>query len=76
MGCEADRSPLKTILENQVEDAEVRIAAFLQIMRCPTYDTIQSIKTFLETEEVNQGRHAVFLTIISPNFLFYVFVLR
>ncbi|ODN01099.1 Apolipophorin [Orchesella cincta] len=45
---------LRTLFENQQEDAEVRIAAFLAIMRCPTYPTIRWLKRIMGTEQVRQ----------------------
>ena len=55
MTCDADVNILKRLFENPTEDSEVRIAAFIGLMRCPTYLTIRSIKELLEKEQVNQG---------------------
>lgn len=46
---------LKAIFQNQLEDSEVRISAFLGIMRCPSYPVVVWIKEKLEKEQVNQG---------------------
>lgn len=54
--CEQSRAFFEEFFRNQDEDAEVRIAAYLQIMRCPNYVVIRKIKQCLETEEVNQGK--------------------
>lgn len=40
---------------NQSLDAEVRIAAYLQVMRCPIYSVVRNIVAALDVEEVNQG---------------------
>ena len=40
---------------DQTEDAELRIAAYLGVMRCPTYNTISLVENVLQHEEVNQG---------------------
>lgn len=40
--------------KNFTMNTEIRIASYLQVMRCPDYQSIQEIKTVLETEEVNQ----------------------
>jgi len=59
MSCEAqqrDVGVFKMLFENQSEDSEIRIAAFLSIMRCPSYPTIRWIRDALDREEVNQGK--------------------
>jgi len=43
------------IFVNQSIDSEVRIAAYLQVMRCPVYSVVRHIVAVLDTEEVNQG---------------------
>ncbi|KAK2581438.1 hypothetical protein KPH14_005113 [Odynerus spinipes] len=35
-------------------DSEIRIASYLQVMRCPDYNVIKTIKHTLKVEEVNQ----------------------
>ncbi|KAL2717243.1 hypothetical protein V1478_012943 [Vespula squamosa] len=35
-------------------DSEIRIASYLQVMRCPDYNVIKTIKHALQVEEVNQ----------------------
>jgi len=37
-------------------DAELRIAAYLGIMHCPTETTAASVKQLLAREDVNQGK--------------------
>lgn len=39
---------------NFTVNTEIRIASYLQVMRCPDYQSIQAIKKVLEEEEVNQ----------------------
>ncbi|ESP00715.1 hypothetical protein LOTGIDRAFT_98708, partial [Lottia gigantea] len=36
------------------EDSEIRIAAYLAIMKCPSDDLIKDVRTILEAEEANQ----------------------
>ncbi|KAJ8968085.1 hypothetical protein NQ317_002630 [Molorchus minor] len=52
--CEGTRSYFERIFRNQDEDAEVRILSYLQIMRCPNYLLIRTIRHTLQHEEVNQ----------------------
>jgi len=40
---------------NMTLDTEIRIASYLQVMRCPDYNVIKTIKHALRMEEVNQG---------------------
>lgn len=40
---------------NTTLDTEIRIASYLQVMRCPDYNVIKTIKHTLKEEEVNQG---------------------
>lgn len=53
--CEDSRPYFKTLFENVDEDVEVRIASYLQMMKCPDYMLIRSIRQSLLHEEVNQG---------------------
>jgi hypothetical protein len=43
------------ILAENSEDSEIRIAAYLGVMKCVDYKTFLSIKDLLNREEVNQG---------------------
>lgn len=43
------------VFVNQSIDSEVRIAAYLQVMRCPIYSVVRHIVSILDYEEVNQG---------------------
>ncbi|XP_018566495.1 uncharacterized protein LOC108907336 [Anoplophora glabripennis] len=52
--CEDSRNYFEYIFRNQDEDAEIRIASYLQIMRCPNYLLIRTIRHSLLHEEVNQ----------------------
>jgi hypothetical protein len=52
--CDATRDYFVDIYQNATQSVEVRIASYLQLMRCPTYLTIKDIKSFLQKERVNQ----------------------
>lgn len=54
--CNVTRPAMLKIFVNQSMDSEVRIAAYLQVMRCPIYSVVRYIVTLLDTEEVNQGK--------------------
>lgn len=53
--CDECRPYFERLFRNHKIDSEVRIAAYLQVMRCPNYVVIRMIQNSLETEEVNQG---------------------
>lgn len=55
LSCQEHRPYFEKVFRDVDVDVEVRIAAYLQVMRCPTYVTIRTIKHSLEFEEVNQG---------------------
>uniref|UniRef100_A0A6P7GJY7 Uncharacterized protein LOC114337760 n=1 Tax=Diabrotica virgifera virgifera TaxID=50390 RepID=A0A6P7GJY7_DIAVI len=52
--CEETRSYFEHIFRRQEVNSEVRIASYLQIMRCPNYLMVKTIKHALMNEEVNQ----------------------
>ncbi|KAF5274561.1 hypothetical protein FQA39_LY07173 [Lamprigera yunnana] len=52
--CEENRRRFEDTFRNQTEDVEVRIASYLQVMRCPNYIIMRTIQHSLEIEEVNQ----------------------
>ncbi|KAA0200099.1 hypothetical protein HAZT_HAZT011368 [Hyalella azteca] len=52
--CTYDRSGLMGVYENGREDSEIRIAAYLSLMACPTKELINTIKDRLSSESVNQ----------------------
>ncbi|KAG5866821.1 hypothetical protein JTB14_009006, partial [Gonioctena quinquepunctata] len=52
--CEDTRSYFERLFRNQDEEVEVRIASYLQIMKCPNYLLIRTIRHSLMEEEVNQ----------------------
>ncbi|XP_076095776.1 uncharacterized protein LOC143066849 [Mytilus galloprovincialis] len=54
MACDANRNELMTIYSNRNEDSEIRIAAYLGLMTCPSKSILNKIQTTLESEEVNQ----------------------
>lgn len=43
------------LYRNFTQETELRIAAYLQVMRCPDYSVVKLIKHTLKEEEVNQG---------------------
>lgn len=54
--CFETRDRFLELFRNQTMDTEIRIAAYLQVMRCPDYITIRTISHCLQNEEVNQGK--------------------
>ncbi|XP_060856834.1 uncharacterized protein LOC132934536 [Metopolophium dirhodum] len=52
--CNITRPTMLEIFVNQSLDSEVRIAAYLQVMRCPVYSMVRHIIAVLDKEEVNQ----------------------
>ncbi|XP_063589036.1 uncharacterized protein LOC134766188 isoform X1 [Penaeus indicus] len=52
--CEYDRSHLLAAFQDEIQDTEVRIAAYLALMTCPTPELINTIKDRLTSEGVNQ----------------------
>ncbi|PSN46112.1 hypothetical protein C0J52_17248 [Blattella germanica] len=51
---EKTRSHLLELYTKKQEDTELRIAAYLAVMQCPTSQTIRKIKDTLYSEDVNQ----------------------
>jgi len=54
LSCEETREYFLNLFRDQSMDSELRIAAYLEVMRCPTYTIVKTIKHSLEVEEVNQ----------------------
>lgn len=53
--CAPEMHPrLSEMMRSPGEDVEIRIAAYLGIMRCPTMTDVMEIKRMLEKEEINQ----------------------
>lgn len=52
--CEKNREYFLHTYQNPMINSELRIAVYLETMRCPDYLTIKYIKYILQTEEVNQ----------------------
>jgi hypothetical protein len=52
--CDETREFFFDIYRNSTQSAEVRITSYLQVMKCPSYLTIKSIREFLKKEKVNQ----------------------
>ena len=42
-------------MKDASQDAEVRIVAYLMLMKCPDFGVITEVKKLLANEEVNQG---------------------
>lgn len=57
--CEPNRNYFEKLFWNFDENAEIRIAAYLQVMRCPNYLVMRTIKSSLQHEEVNQGIYII-----------------
>jgi len=55
--CNITRPSMLNVFVNQSIDTEIRIAAYLQVMRCPVYSVVRHIVTVLDAEEVNQGKY-------------------
>lgn len=54
LDCKSTQEYFMTTYKNFTINTEVRIASYLQAMRCPDFQSIQEIKKVLEEEEVNQ----------------------
>lgn len=54
MDCEKNRDYFLDTYRNFKMNSEIRIAAYLEMMRCPDYLTVKQIKYILQNEEVNQ----------------------
>lgn len=52
--CDATKEYFIKTFQNYLAQPEIRIASYLQTMKCPDYKSINSIKFVLENEEVNQ----------------------
>jgi len=50
------RKSLWALFRNANYDSELRIAAYLAVMQCPTPQLIKEIKYMLTEEAVNQGK--------------------
>ncbi|KAK7070069.1 hypothetical protein SK128_004352 [Halocaridina rubra] len=52
--CEYDRSNIEAAYQDETQDPEIRIAAYLALMSCPTQRVIDMLKNRLISEGVNQ----------------------
>ncbi|XP_067679783.1 uncharacterized protein [Haliotis asinina] len=52
--CSADRNEVMTIFRNGEQDPELRIAAYLALMQCPSEDVLSRIQDTLASEEASQ----------------------
>ncbi|CAL1268821.1 unnamed protein product [Larinioides sclopetarius] len=53
VSCDINREELMKAYSNYNEDTEIRIAAYLAVMKCPTVSRIQEIKDVLLNEKIN-----------------------
>lgn len=53
--CHVRGNAAMKILEDYSEDSEIRITAYLVVMKCVDYHTILKVRDLLDNEEVNQG---------------------
>ena len=49
---------MRAVFRDMSEDSEVRIAAYLGLMRCPSHQEVGLVRDALEREQVNQGEYA------------------
>ncbi|XP_063238564.1 uncharacterized protein LOC134540049 isoform X2 [Bacillus rossius redtenbacheri] len=54
MPCEEHRDYFLGLFRDEAQDPELRIASYLEVMKCPTYIVIKTIKHALSSEQVNQ----------------------
>lgn len=66
--CEKHRSYFESIFQDLDQDSELRIASYLQVMRCPTYLLVRKIAYNLRHEEVNQGNTLTFCNLSRFSF--------
>lgn len=52
--CGQTREFFMDIYQNDTQSVEIRVASYLQLMKCPSYLTIKEVKMFLKREKVNQ----------------------
>lgn len=49
------QTPILEVYKDTMQDSELRIAAYLALMKCPTPSVVDSVREALEAEPVNQG---------------------
>ena len=52
--CDISRDELMTMYRDMTIDSEMRIHAYLQLMKCPSRDVLMTVKQQLQGEEINQ----------------------
>lgn len=52
--CETNKDFLLNLFLDEKYASELRIAAYLQVMKCPTYYTVKGVREMLEKEKINQ----------------------
>ncbi|XP_054710208.1 apolipophorins-like [Uloborus diversus] len=53
VSCDVNREDLFNTYRNYNEDSEIRIAAYLAVMNCPTASTVSAVRDVLMTETIN-----------------------
>lgn len=56
LSCSHPRDYYLDLFRNSSFDTELRIASYLEVMRCPTYFVTTVVRKTLEEEDVNQGK--------------------
>lgn len=59
MKCGISKEFHLNIYQNQTYEEEIRIKAYLQVVRCPSHQDIQAIAETLTQEQSNQGEIAI-----------------
>lgn len=54
LSCETNKDFLFNVFLDEKYASELRIAAYLQVMKCPTYYTVKGVRESLEKEKINQ----------------------
>lgn len=56
---------LLSVLEDKKEDSEIRIAAYLGVMRCPGSQSLLRVQNLLANEDHDQGKILKFYQFIT-----------
>ncbi|KAG7155845.1 Apolipophorins-like 6 [Homarus americanus] len=68
--CDVSRKPLQTMFMDRAQDSELRIAAYLELMRCADFQIIKLVKHMLIYEEVNQVSECLFVYSVECLFVY------
>ena len=52
--CDVARTDVMTLYQDMTMDSELRIHAYLQLMKCPSRQVLVDIKQQMQSEEINQ----------------------